>query len=355
MQGLFLFIDQLYLTITMRYTISLLLLFAFLAQPSIAQIPAESVAIPANMMPEFKADPHQPSSPASQISGVLRAIYQDKSGKIWFGGQEGIQCYNGTALIYYDLKDEYGSNFTVKCITEDKQGNIWFGHTSGITKYDCTNFTHYTQKDGLVNNDVWSLLVDSKGTIWIGTIAGASHFDGKTFTDFPLPDAKPDPTRGVSSAQIVHCIMEDTEGNIWFGNNGGAYRYDGITLENFSEADGLCSNKVKRIIEDKHGNIWFATTHNGVCKFNGSSFTQIQTGTEVGSIIEDKAGNIWFSVKGEGIYRYDGTNFTNYDQEKGVIMCLYQDHADRIWASGFGGAVRLQGDQFVNITRDGPW
>lgn len=340
----------------MKYVFELYFLLTLLSSVCLAQIPAEGVTIPASMMPEFKADPHQPNSPVSQISGVLRAIYQDKSGKIWFGGQEGIQCYNGTALMYYDLKDEHGHNFTVKCITEDEQGNIWFGHTSGITKFDCSNFTHFSETNGLINNDVWSMAFDRKGTLWIGTLEGVSRFDGKSFIPFDIPEAEADPTRGVTSKRIVHSIIEDKDGKIWFSTNGGAYYYDGTELKNFSEADGLCNNHVYRIIENSQGIMWFATTHNGLCKYDGSSFTQIRTSTAaVGSIIEDEAGNIWFSLKGEGIYRYDGTNFTKYDQEIGVIMCLYQDRSGRIWASGFGGAVRLQGDQFVNITRNGPW
>ena len=120
-----------------------------------------------------------------------------------------------------------------------------------VTKYDGKSFTNFTEKDGLVNNDVWSIVIDSKGIIWIGTLQGVSRFDGKDFTPFDLPDAEPDPTRGVTSAKMVHSIMEDSKGKMWFGTNGGAYIYDGKNLTNISEKDGLCHNSVNCILEDK--------------------------------------------------------------------------------------------------------
>jgi ligand-binding sensor domain-containing protein len=81
----------------------------------------------------------------------------------------------------------------------------------------------------------------------------------KTFSPFALPEAQPDPTRGVTSGKIVHCITVDRKGRVWFGTNGGAYVYDGKTLTNISERDGLPNNAVGSILEDKSGNIWFGT------------------------------------------------------------------------------------------------
>ena len=119
-----------------------------------------------------------------QLCQHLRKIFQDKSGKLWFGTNVyDVMCYNGDSLVYYSETDGF-SGGRVTGIVEDKDGNIWFGTSEGLTKYDhalvgtgANPFTVYTEKDGLLNNEIWSILIDGKGIFWIGTNAGVSRFD----------------------------------------------------------------------------------------------------------------------------------------------------------------------------------
>ncbi|WP_340201726.1 two-component regulator propeller domain-containing protein [Ascidiimonas sp. W6] len=324
---------------------------------------ADSISRPAYSIPEFKTAPHTLASEGNQIFAVVRTVFQDKSGNLWFGGQGGLSRYDGTSLVYFDLKDDFNKSITVKTIVQDKFNNIWIGHSGGITKYDGTYFTSFSEKDGLLSNDVWSLTTDSKGTVWIGTLKGVNYFNGEVFTPFNIPEAKPDYTRGITSSKIVHCIMQDSKGNIWFGTNGGAYVYNQKTLDNISEKEGLCNNAVNDIIEDKNGNIWFATTHNGICLFDGKSFIHMEEnsivqGKEVGSILEDHNGNIWFTAKGFGVYRYDGNTFTNFHEEEGLnhlTFQIYEDQKEQLWFVGFKGAFRYDGKSIVNVSKAGPW
>jgi ligand-binding sensor domain-containing protein len=300
--------------------------------------------------------------PEAQISGVVRRIFQDKRGTLWFGTEDGLCRYDGTSFTY--CEDEPGRGGTIKTIAEDREGNIWCGTTGGVSKYDGKSFTYFTEKDGLVSNDVWSMTIDGKGTIWIGTLEGVSRFDGKTFTPFAIPEAEPDPSRGVTSARIVHCIVEDSRGRMWFGTNGGAYIFDGTSLSNISANDGLSNNNVGCILEDKDGNIWLGTTHGGLCRYDGESFVNIceQAGldaTEVWDVCKDRAGNIWFSGKHFGVYRQDGNAFAHFSRDDGLasngIMAILEDSEGRIWCGGVSGLFRLDGKRFVNVTKNGPW
>ena len=97
---------------------------------------ADDIAVPASSLPEFKNDPHVKESQGNQISGVVRTILQDAGGSLWFGTQNGLSRYDGTALVYFDLKDELGQGITVTAIAEDRDGNIWIGSTGGLTRYD---------------------------------------------------------------------------------------------------------------------------------------------------------------------------------------------------------------------------
>jgi ligand-binding sensor domain-containing protein len=318
------------------------------------------------------ATPKEPEPPGvhstpgrfEQLSAFVRRIFQDQAGNLWFGTNgDGVIRYDGDALEYFSIDEGFGGA-AVRGIVQDREGHVWFGTERGLTRYDGASFTNYTEQDGLVSNDVWSLVLDSKGLMWIGTLQGVSRFDGAQFTPFALPESEPDPTRGVTSSRIVHCIMEDSRGQMWFATNGGAYIYDGTSLTSISEQDGLCHNAVNCILEDKDGDIWFATHHNGVCRFDGTSFTHFTsedgvTGTEAWDLYEDRSGNIWFPIENSGVYRFDGTSFTNFQEEQGLtsnaIQCTFEDREGRLWLGGWMGLFRYDGKSIIRVGRNGPW
>lgn len=68
-----------------------------------------------------------------------------------------------------------------------------------------------------------------------------------------MPKSKPDPTRGVTNTEIVHCITVDSRSHVWFGTNGGAYLYDGTTLTHDSQQHGLPGDVVHRIVKASNG------------------------------------------------------------------------------------------------------
>ncbi len=308
-------------------------------------------------------DPSSQPDPL-RISDYIRRIFQDKKGHLWFGTNgDGVCRYDGDSLEYFSVNEGF-DGVAVRGIVEDQVGNVWFGTERGLTKFDGTCFTNFKEKDGLIGSDVWSITIDSQGMIWVGTLDGVSRFNGKVFTPFVIPAAKPDYSRGVTSAHIVHSIMEDRKGRMWFASNAGAYMFDGATLTNISEKDGLCDNSVNDIFEDNAGNVWFATHHNGVCRWDGKAFTHISTkdgvtGTEAWKLYADRSGNIWFPIEHSGLYRYDGKVFTNFHRKQGLhseaIQCFLEDREGRIWAGGAFGLFRFDGNSFSPVTKNGPW
>lgn len=73
--------------------------------------------------------------------------------------------------------------------------------------------------------------------------------------------------QGTIEHQNMHCSLQDKNGNLWFGATGeGVYKNDEKEFTQFTDKDGLSSNKVWSILEDKTGYIWIGTTH-GVCMY----------------------------------------------------------------------------------------
>ena len=335
--------------------------FSSVAQEQV-RISADSIRLPAETLEEFKTGPHVTETQGNQISGVVRRIFQDRRGNLWFGTQDGLALYDGTSLSYFDIRNAEGRSVTVKDIVEDHDGNIWLGTTGGLTKYDGEYFTNFTKDDGLNSNDVWSLLVDSAGALWIGTFDGACRLDGTTFTPFPIPAAtKRDQNKGVWGSKVVWSIMEDRPGNLWFCAEAGVYKYDGKTLSKFSVMN---QEHVATIREDRRGNMWFGTRYDGLIRFDGKSFTNVTqqeglSGAAINDIYEDSSGNIWFPAQRSGVYRYDGTTFDKFFENDGpdgrALFCITQDKDGRMWFGGFLGTYRYDGISLVNVTRDGPW
>jgi len=297
--------------------------------------------------------------PAAEISGVVRAVFQDSRGTLWIGGECDLFRFDGMTLTSYAIKDDVGQGVTIMKIIEDKDGNIWCGTSGGITRIDGKAFTSFGERHGLISSDVWSMAVDASGVMWIGTMNGVCRFDGKTFSPFPLPEAQPDSTRGVTSEKFVHCITVDRTGRVWFGTNGGAYIYDGKTLTNISERDGLPNNAVSSILEDKSGNIWFGTVHGGISRFDGKDFTNftqqgVLEGEEIWCIHQGRSGNMWISAKQSPIHRYDGNAFTKLkvqDEITSLAFTILEDSSGRLWLSGTNGLFWYDGESFVRVKK----
>lgn len=64
----------------------------------------------------------------------------------------------------------------------DGYGNVWIGTEVGLIKFDTKNekFYSYTEKDGLIDNYIYSLLLDSDDNVWIATGKGISKLNIKS-------------------------------------------------------------------------------------------------------------------------------------------------------------------------------
>lgn len=300
----------------------------------------------------------------NQISEVVRTMFQDSKGNIWFGTQNGAFKLVGDSLIHIDrIISKSGKGVTIKAITESKDGKIWIGHTAGISSIDDEKVTTYYESDGLLSSDVWTIAADKNGKIWIGTINGVCVFDGKEFKKFVLPEGKVDTTLHISSTKMVHRIYEDNNGTLWFSSNAGLFSYANNSLLNVSEKAGINTNFVNEIFEDSNGELWVSTKI-GLYHLTDKSrenITQgkLEIGKGIGSVAEDKDGNLWFVSNQHFLYTYDGNELKEFHKSEAnqgpVVFQIFKDRADRLWFVGFGGAFRLENGKFINVTKNGPW
>lgn len=160
----------------------------------------------------------------------------------------------------------------------------------------------------------------------------------------------------------IWVIFQASNDDYWFGSDtDGTYRFDGKTLVNFTEKDGLSSNRIRGIQEDQAGNIYFSTL-GGINKFDGKSIISLIPieNNDPNAYWKLQKGDLWFSMIGKngekGPYRYDGENlyqlifpkhfleedyfkrFPNNAWSPYEVYYIYKDKKEHMWfgTSNFG-------------------
>lgn len=116
------------------------------------------------------------------VSHIL-TIFEASNKDIWIGTQgSGLCKYNKKTDSYTWYNKSNGlMEENITSIIEDDDHNIWVGGNSGLTKIDLPNneYTNYTSSDGLLSNDFnfGSVLKDSSGTLYFGNFKGIDYFN----------------------------------------------------------------------------------------------------------------------------------------------------------------------------------
>jgi len=269
--------------------------------------------------------------------------------------------YDGRHFTNFDMADGLVGN-EISSILEDRRGNLWIGTGrrvlmggNGVSRYDGESFTTFTTANGLASNEVETILEDRRGNLWFATSSGVSRYDGENFTTVA--------TRAELGHPLVTDILEDRQGYLWFttgspgrllSGGGGVVRYDGKTFTRFTTADGLADNRVLAAFEDRQGYLWFGTSRGGAVRYDGGRFATFTAADglideETQALLEDSQGRIWIGTT-KGVSCYDGRSFQSFTVKDGLadndVRAFIEDRQGRIWAGTRKGVSRYDGIAF---------
>jgi ligand-binding sensor domain-containing protein len=93
---------------------------------------------------------------------------------LWVGG---ALCAQSTQLHFrhYTANDGLPNSETYT-IFEDTTGHIWFGTDNGVARFDGYNFEVFDTNDGLNDVVVFTIIADGSGRIWVGTYSGDIYY-----------------------------------------------------------------------------------------------------------------------------------------------------------------------------------
>ncbi|MGM9509094.1 two-component regulator propeller domain-containing protein [Larkinella sp. GY13] len=234
-------------------------------------------------------------------------------------------------------------------------------------------FEQLTAKDGLLGNNVRSIIQDRRGFLWFATYGGINRFDGYAFKGYQY-DARDTTTLG---GNHVIDLWEDPNGFIWAAiSNGGLARLDPKTdrvkrfMANRNRARSLHTNDVTAVRGDRYGNIWVGTIE-GLCRFDPKTetFTRYRcdpadptspsTNTMISDLHESNDGTIWVATIDHGVNRISykpGSGgkspvitFIRFEHNptdpasisSNQVMDVFEDHTGTLWIGTLNGLNRF--------------
>jgi diguanylate cyclase (GGDEF)-like protein len=131
---------------------------------------------------------YQKQYPSNSLFFVTWKIFEDHSGNIWIGTNDGLGKYNAEKdrfdFYRHDPKNPKSLSFDVVLdITEDKDKRLWIAtRGGGVNVFDSSTgtFTSYRKKDGLPEDIIRSIKADNLGNLWLGSASGLTQFNPET-------------------------------------------------------------------------------------------------------------------------------------------------------------------------------
>jgi PAS domain S-box-containing protein len=217
----------------------------------------------------------------------FRAVFQDRDGRIWLGGDAGVYWFDGHRFYPIPGLAEIGT------IAQTNDGDLWFGGSGAVYRWRSGVLTRFR----IASPGVFQILQDREGTLWIVAPTYEQVWRLYRFREGEFEQIDPD---------VVH-MAEDRGGGLWLGGvNPPALRFvrGGKTVR-YDQSHGMPPNGVHSFFQEPSGALWFSTA-TGLYRLRDGRIGAITArnglSTEVTSILDDDVGNLWLPSE-QGIFR----------------------------------------------------
>jgi ligand-binding sensor domain-containing protein len=229
---------------------------------------------------------------------------------------------------------------------------LYVATNSGLHLVNLKDFSYQVLhvQNGLLDENVSSVVCQENGVVWIGSKTGLISFNGKEFSYYNVGTD--------NNSNHIRSLLIDYEGNLWIGTHNGLFKFRGKGFSVFDRQQGLAGAFIYQITRDAYNNLWIATENNGVYKyangfFKNYSVKQGMSGNLVHAILPFEDGTIWFGGEhGISVYKNDQItklNIGNDDLAKATINTFYKDRKGIIWVGVKNGVFSIKRDSYNYI------
>ena len=217
----------------------------------------------------------------------FRAVFQDREGRIWLGGDAGLHWFDGHEFHLVSGLAAIGA------IAQTNDGELWFGGSGAVYRWRSGAVTRFP----IESPSVFQILQDREGKLWVIAPTYEQKWRLYQFHDGKFDQIEPD---------VVN-MAEDRDGGLWLGSlfppalqlvrRGTTVLYD--------QRNGVPPNGVHSFYQEPSGALWFSTT-TGLYRLRDGQVRGITAknglNTEITSILDDGKGNLWLPSD-RGIFR----------------------------------------------------
>ncbi len=248
-------------------------------------------------------------------SNRVNCIYEDKTGFLWFGTQDGLNRYNGYKIEVYrnDPNDTTTivNNIVTAILEENSSGNLWIGTEGGLCYLNLST-QKFKRFNATMGDTLNTLFYDQQNTLWAGSTKGLYKYNGdNTFT--VVRHEKDNRNSLITNA--VYAIEQFDKNSLLIGTEYGLNLFD---TQDFSVKYHTATNDVGHIqcIKRTSSNdFWVGTYHKGMFRMRGKDFDRPMDhynkekgyllNDRVQEIIEDKKQNLYIADRDGGLIYLD--------------------------------------------------
>lgn len=240
----------------------------------------------------------------------VRTVLAHSDGSIWVGSSQGVNRITGQHIESIDIAAaSHGQS--VLSLAEAADGSVWIGtYTDGVLLWRDGRIVQQLNRDnGLLANEIRSLLPDGKDGLWVGTAQGLNHVSENGIKAFGTADGLPAP--------FIMALYQHTDGRLFVGTGGGVAVMQpngGITALDFSALDD--AEYAFGFLPDPVLDVVWMTTDRGLIAYELTQGRQTMLGRAQGlpfdklfQAVADKQHNLWLSSN-RGILRLQRQHVT---------------------------------------------
>lgn len=255
--------------------------------------------------------------------GSVYSIIDDSRGFMWFGTQDGLNCYDGHRFRTYRPSDQRVGQIrgvNIFGIVEDPTGDLWVGTEEGLNHYDrkhdrftcyyahapttglrptpcrtlpfyasATDLLYLSDEEGLVQVDLSSrtkrilnaslkpkheydlqssTVRTAAGDVWLHSSSGLVRYNLASKRLFYYFSKHPENAFG--SAQTVFSFHIDKDNIAWIGTAAGLIRFDYIAgiARTYALAGTAAISPIYSLAEDQNERLWLGTQQQGILYFD---------------------------------------------------------------------------------------